>query len=159
MSENSVLYNTKGFTFRDERYPFGGESHCTVDVFIPADWRDRFPCALVLFTDPGAPSGVSITNASEVVASAVWERFFKTRGYGEQMHPSMVFWMEYYPRTGSAMRPSLDQISYSYVGPERKFTSPTWRRVTKEKVAELEARFGISLVRMGFIQEAPYGGL
>ena len=149
----AVYHHEKRFEFRDTRYPASGISFCQVDIYFPIGWRDKIPCGLVMLTNPGKGSGVSITNASETIAQKVWETYLTPEKFPD-LNPAMVVWVEKYPghQTGMGIGgkftikfpATYDQIRYSYTraGARYNFHNPQWRPI---KVEEIEKTFGVKM--------------
>jgi hypothetical protein len=135
MNEDFIMHEDK-FEYEDKRYPAGGPSFCQLDVVVPKNWKDRIPTALVLFTDPGRDSGVSITNATELIAQKVWSEYLWPK-FGKEMTPESILFVERYGRDSVRKFETLDRITYT-VGPGGfyLFHSPRWKRLKVQDIVE-----------------------
>jgi hypothetical protein len=129
MTEALMDYHEKKFEFEDRRYPMGAGSFCQVDVYVPTDWKDRGPCALVVMSDPGRDSGVSVTNASEAIAQKIFKEILEPKF--PEMNPALILWVERYPRGVGREYETLDKVQYAHAKLKETtvFTQPKWKAI------------------------------
>lgn len=84
--------------------------------------------ALVILTELPDNPGMSVTNASEEIASLVATRY--------DLDPASTTWIEHYPpRPGIDRAETYDEITYTWTG--RTASAPHWRRIAGETVERL----------------------
>lgn len=127
MTEPALVLQEKKFEFVQ---PVGGKSYCQLDVFVPADWKDRGQCALVLMTDSCIDgSKVTVTSASEFVATKVFKEILEPKF--PEMNPAFVLWVERYPRGVGREYEDLSSVQYAQTRlmTSTLLTQPRWRVV------------------------------
>jgi hypothetical protein len=87
--------------------------------------------ATVLLTELADNPGMSITNASEEIASSLAARF--------ALNPIITTWIEHYPSTAwrdeRRRDETFDEITYTWQG--QTASAPQWRRLTIEEVERM----------------------
>ena len=141
-TKSSLVFHSKRFEFShpSDAPGRGIKSFCQVDVFIPANWKQRVPSALVIMSDPAKDSGVSVTNASETIANKIMTDIL-IGNCGPDLTPGVVLWIERYGRVPGREFEMFDQVSYSVEN--NVITNPSWRGIHKDA---FEKSFGITFI-------------
>ena len=109
---------------RDERYYYrggaGGRAWCHLQVY-----RGGAGELLAICTELADNPGMSVTNAAEQIAHAVWE---------QEGRPAAFVWIEHYPPAGRGdMLESWSAVRFRQ-GHDGHFADPQWQPVTQDEV-------------------------
>lgn len=103
---------------------------------------------IVLFTEVKDNPGVTVTNWSERLATDALRRF-------SYLTEENTIWVENYQRDMESIDPFKDdawdrfnQVEYNYNPARREFSTPTWRRLDREKLHQLAGE-EIDLIEKG----------
>lgn len=110
-------------------------SYCDLEIYVKKDIQ-LGPKALVLMTDnPGNP-GTSVTNASEIIASIVYQKYLQPLGIA----PEDIYWAEQCsdPEHNHS-KDDWDAISYDWKGTVP--VKPHWKSVPGELIRGLKTSY------------------
>lgn len=124
-------------------------SYCDLSVYLKSDIQ-LGPKALVIMKENVGNPGTSVTNASETIASIVYNKYLKPRG----VKPSDVFWAENSQdeEAPDGSPSSWDKVTYTWLDnlpskPKWETTSPQFINVLIASLSEEENELKVSTTK------------